>query len=104
MQPTQEYIRRLQHKRNAGTENCMLSSDLAREMGITALDLHHYLIDVGFLYRERNTYELKALQTLCRAWIRKDSKPLPLQLEGRPRRDSLPGVDREGAGIYKETD
>ena len=37
MQPTQEYIRRLQHKRNAGTENCMLSSDLAREMGITAL-------------------------------------------------------------------
>jgi phage antirepressor YoqD-like protein len=64
MQPTQEYIRRLQHKRNAGTENCMLSSDLAREMGITALDLHHYLIDVGFLYRERNTYELK----LCKRY------------------------------------
>ena len=64
MQPTQEYIRRLQHKRNAGTENCMLSSDLAREMGITALDLHHYLIEVGFLYRERNTYELK----LCKRY------------------------------------
>ena len=64
MQPTQEYIRRLQHKRNAGTENCMLSSDLAREMGITAPDLHHYLIDVGFLYRERNTYELK----LCKRY------------------------------------
>ena len=64
MQPTQEYIRKLQHKRNAGTENCMLSSDLAREMGITALDLHHYLIDVGFLYRERNTYELK----LCKRY------------------------------------
>ena len=59
MQPTQEYIRKLQHKRNAGTENCMLSSDLAREMGITAPDLHHYLIDVGFLFRERSTYELK---------------------------------------------
>ena len=64
MQPTQEYIRKLQLKRNAGTENCMLSSDLAREMGITALDLHHYLIDVGFLYRERNTYELK----LCKRY------------------------------------
>ena len=64
MQPTQEYIRKLQHKRNAGTENCMLSSDLAREMGITALDLHHYLIDVGFLYRERKTYELK----LCKRY------------------------------------
>ena len=64
MQPTQEYIRKLQHKRNAGTENCLLSSVLAREMGITALDLHHYLIDVGFLYRERNTYELK----LCKRY------------------------------------
>ena len=59
MQPMQEYIRKLQRKRNAGTENCMLSSDLAREMGITAPDLHHYLIDVGFLFRERSTYELK---------------------------------------------
>ena len=46
------------------TQTCMLSSDLAREMGITALDLHHYLIDVGFLYRERNTYELK----LCKRY------------------------------------
>ena len=59
MQPAQEYIRKLQKKRNAGTENCMLSSELAREMGITALDLHHYLLDVGFLFRERTTYELK---------------------------------------------
>ena len=59
MQPAQEYIRKLQHKRNAGTEDCMLSSDLGREIGITALDLHHFLIDVGFLFRERTTYELK---------------------------------------------
>ena len=59
MQPTQEYIRKLQRKRNAGTEDCMLSSDLGREIGITALDLHHYLIDKGFLFRERKTYELK---------------------------------------------
>ena len=59
MQPAQEYIRKLQKKRNEGTENCMLSSELAREMGITALDLHHFLIDVGFLFRERTTYELK---------------------------------------------
>ena len=64
MQPAQEYIRKLQHKRNAGTENCMLSSDLGRDMGITALDLHHYLIDVGFLFRERSTYELK----LCKEY------------------------------------
>ena len=59
MQPTQEYMRKLQKKRNAGTDDCMLSTDLAREMGISALDLHHFLIDVGFLYRERKTCELK---------------------------------------------
>ena len=64
MQPAQEYIRKLQHKRNAGTEDCMLSSDLGRDMGIIALDLHHYLIDVGFLFRERSTYELK----LCKQY------------------------------------
>ena len=59
MQPAQEYIRKLQRKRNAGTEDCKLSSDLGREMGITAPDLHHFLIDVGFLFRERSTHELK---------------------------------------------
>ena len=59
MQPTQEYMRKLQKKRNAGTDDCMLSTDLARELGINALDLHHFLIDVGFLYRERTTRELK---------------------------------------------
>ena len=64
MQPAQDYIRKLQHKRNAGPEDCMLSSDLGRDMGITALDLHHYLIDVGFLFRERSTYELK----LCKRY------------------------------------
>ena len=59
MQPTQEYIRKLQRKRNAGTEDCMLSTDLARELGTNALDLHHFLIDVGFLFRSRKTHELK---------------------------------------------
>jgi phage antirepressor YoqD-like protein len=59
MQPTQEYIRKLQRKRNAGTEDCMLSSDLARELDTNAPDLHHFLIDVGFLFRKRTTYELK---------------------------------------------
>ena len=59
VQPAQEYIRKLQQKRNAGTEDCMLSTDLARELGTNALDLHHFLIDVGFLVRERSTYELK---------------------------------------------
>ena len=64
MQLAQEYISKLQHERNAGTEDCMLSRDLGRDMGLTALDLHHYLIDVGFLFRERKTHELK----LCKRY------------------------------------
>lgn len=59
MQPTSEYIRKLLRQRNAGTEDCILSSELASEFGISAPDLHRYLIDTGFLYRERPTRELK---------------------------------------------
>ena len=59
MKPTQEYIRKMLHKRNEGTEDCILSSELASEFGISAPDLHRYLIDIGFLYRERPTRELK---------------------------------------------
>jgi len=58
LQPSSDYIRALLEKRNAGTEGCMISSELAREFGINARDLHHFLIDVGFLYRERSTHEL----------------------------------------------
>ena len=59
MQPTQEYIRKLLKERNAGTEDCILSSDLASEFGISAPDLHWYLIDIGILYREEGSRELK---------------------------------------------
>lgn len=59
MQPTSEYIRKLLKERNAGTEDCILSSELASEFGIGAPDLHRYLIDIGFLYREVGSRELK---------------------------------------------
>ena len=62
MQPAQEYIRKLQHERNAGTKDCMLSTDLTRKLGLTTPILHHYLIDAEVLRRERTTHELK----LCR--------------------------------------
>ncbi len=64
MQPTQEYIRRMLHQRNVGTEDCILSSELASLFGISAPDLHRFLIDIGFLFRERPTRELK----LCRKY------------------------------------
>lgn len=59
MQPTQEYMRKLQRKRNAGTEDCILSSELANEFGISAIDLHRFLIDIGFLYRDSTSRELR---------------------------------------------
>ena len=95
MQPAQEYIRKLQKKRNAGTENCMLSSELAREMGITALDLHHFLIDVGFLFRERTTYELKLSKdyaglgyaTRFPVWTEKGQEYIKEMIKGKDRKD-----------------
>lgn len=59
MQPTEEYIRKMLRRRNEGTEDCILSSDLASEFGISAPDLHRFLIDIGFLYREHPSRELK---------------------------------------------
>ena len=64
MQPTSEYIRKLLRQRNEGTEDCILSSELAKEFGISAPDLHMFLIDMKFLYRENSTRELK----LCKKY------------------------------------
>ena len=58
MRPSQEYMRGLLKKRNAGTEGCCLTSTLAGEFGISAPDLNQYLIDIGILTRERKTREL----------------------------------------------
>ena len=59
MLPTEEYIRRLIKKRNAGTEHCRLTTDVARDIGISAPDLNSFLTDAGILLRERATRELK---------------------------------------------
>ena len=59
MQPSEEYIRRLIKERNAGTEHCRLTTQVARDIGISAPDLNSFLIDAGILLRERATRELK---------------------------------------------
>ena len=98
MQPTQEYIRKLQRKRNAGTENCMLSTDLAREMGITALDLHHFLIDVGFLFRERSTYELRLSKDYAGLGYAKTRSHFRYNKKGDP--DEPIGIPSESPGRW----
>ena len=59
MQQTDEIVCDMIKQRNAGTQNCRCTSELAREIGIHTLDLNHFLLDVGVLYRERGTGELK---------------------------------------------
>ena len=59
MQQTNEIVCDMIKQRNAGTQNCRSTTELAREIGIHTLDLNHFLLDVGVLYRERGTGELK---------------------------------------------
>lgn len=59
MQPNEELIGELLRERNEGTEDCLLSSDLARTFGISAQDLNLFLIDKGVLLRDRKNRILK---------------------------------------------
>ena len=49
VQPTNEIIANLMKKRNKGTEDCTLTCDFARSIGMNAPDLIRYLKDVGIL-------------------------------------------------------
>ena len=49
VQPTNEFIADLIKKRNKGTEDCTLTSDFARSIGMNAPDLNRALKDMGIL-------------------------------------------------------
>ena len=102
VQPAQEYIRKLQRKRNAGTKNCMLSTDLAREMGINAPDLHHFLIDVGFLVRERSTYELKLCKPFAGLGLTKTRSHFCYNAKGDLKETRFPVWTRKGQELISE--
>lgn len=102
MQPAEEYIRKLQKKRNAGTENCMLSSELAREMGINAPDLHHFLIDVGFLFRERTTRELKLSKEFAGLGYAKTRSHFHYNRKGELVETRFPVWTKKGQGFIKK--
>jgi phage antirepressor YoqD-like protein len=51
MQVNSEFIRNLIKQRNAGTEDCITSSELAREIGIPVADMHDILIEKKVLCR-----------------------------------------------------
>jgi phage antirepressor YoqD-like protein len=51
MQVNSEFVCNMMKQRNAGTEDCMTSSELAREIGIPVADMHDILIEKKVLCR-----------------------------------------------------
>jgi len=52
MQATQEFVCNMLKQRNAGTDDCITSSELAREIGIPVTDLHRFLTDKMVICRK----------------------------------------------------
>ena len=55
---TSEFVCSMLKQRNAGTQDCITSSELAREIGIPVADLHQYLIDEKVLCRKNRELQL----------------------------------------------
>ena len=51
MQVNSEFVCNMMKQRNAGTEDCMTSSELTREIGIPVADMHDILIEKKVLCR-----------------------------------------------------
>lgn len=49
--PSEHIIADLLEKRNKGTEDCVLTSDIAHEYNMNTLDFNSFLIDKGILER-----------------------------------------------------
>ena len=49
VQPTNEFVAEMLKKRNKGTEDCTLTSEFARNIGMNAPDLNRALKDMGIL-------------------------------------------------------
>jgi len=53
MYDSELFIQELLKKRNRGTEGCVNTSEIARQMGITTTDLNSFLQDMGILCRRK---------------------------------------------------
>jgi hypothetical protein len=58
MQVSSEYICNMVKERNAGTEDCMTSSELARVIGIPVSEMHEILIKKSVLCRKHRKLRL----------------------------------------------
>lgn len=58
MQPTSEVIAKMVKQRNKGTEDCVTSTFIATQIGLTAPELNSFLIDKKILRRFRKERKL----------------------------------------------
>ena len=59
LQPTNEKIAQLLKERNKGTADCMMVSEIARQIGMTGVELNRFLIDKEILKRNRREKKLE---------------------------------------------
>ena len=52
--PSENIIADMLEKRNKGTEDCVLTSDIAHEIGMNTLDFNSFLIDQKILERKNH--------------------------------------------------
>ena len=60
MRVSEEIVAGMLERRNWGTEDCVLTSDIANEIGMRAPDLNSFLIDQKIM--ERKNHQLKLTQ------------------------------------------
>jgi len=58
LKPSENIIAEMLEKRNKGTEDCVLTSDIAHEIGMNAPDLNSFLIDQKILERRNHRLRL----------------------------------------------
>lgn len=54
LKPSENIISGMLESRNRGTEDCILTSDIAKEIGMSAPDLNSFLIDKKILERRNH--------------------------------------------------
>ena len=57
MQVNSEFVCNMMKQRNAGTQDCITSTELAREIGIPVTDMHDILIEMKVLCRLTLKYQ-----------------------------------------------
>ena len=71
LQPTNEVVARMLKERNKGTSDCVTTSFVACQFGMTGMELNNYLVDMNILKRKRKEKKLELVskyqnQGLCK--------------------------------------